>query len=71
MEIKYKTRRVLSLLILLIGLPLYAVCVVTGMTLLVDLPKIIELIIYLFFGVVWVFPLKFVFRGVGQADPKK
>ena len=71
MEIKYKTRRVLSLLILLIGLPIYVICVVTGMTLLVDLPKILELIIYLFFGVVWVFPLKFVFRGVGQADPKE
>ena len=71
MEIKYKTRRVLSLLILLIGLPFYIVCVVTGMTLLVDLPKILELIIYLFFGVIWVFPLKFVFRGIGQADPKE
>jgi len=71
MEIKYKTRRVLSLLILLIGLPIYVICVVTGMTLLVDLPKILELIIYLLFGVIWVFPLKFVFRGVGQADPKE
>ena len=71
MEIKYKTRRVLSLLILLIGLPIYVICVVTGMTLLVDLPKILELIIYVFFGVIWIFPLKFVFRGVGQADPKE
>ncbi len=69
MKMKYKTRRVLSLIILLIGLPFYVVCVVTGMTVFVNLPKFIELIIYLFFGVVWVFPLKFVFRGVGQSDP--
>ena len=69
MKINYKTRRVVSLLILLVGLPLYVVLVVSGMTLLVNLPKFIELIIYLFFGVVWVFPLKFIFRGVGQSDP--
>ncbi len=71
MKIKYKTRRVLSLLILLIGLPFYVVFVVTGMTVLVNLPKFIELFIYLFFGIVWVFPLKFVFQGVGQSDPKE
>ena len=71
MKITYKTRRVLSLLILLIGLPLYAVCVVTGMTVLINLPKFIEFIIYLFFGVVWVFPLKFIFRGVGQSEPEE
>jgi len=71
MKIPYKIRRVLSLLILLVGLPLYVFCVVTGMTVLVNLPKFIELIIYVFFGVVWVVPLKFVFRGVGQSDPNE
>lgn len=69
MKINYKTRRFLSLIILLIGLPLYAVAVVTGMAFLIKLPMVIELFIYIFFGVVWVFPVKFIFRGIGQSDP--
>ena len=69
MKINYKTRRFLSLVILLVGLPLYAAAVVTGLAFLIKLPMVIELFIYIFFGVVWVFPLKFVFRGIGQSDP--
>jgi len=34
-------------------------------------PLIIELLIYLALGVVWAFPLKSVFMGVGQEDPDK
>lgn len=69
MKLKYKTKRLLSLLILLFGLPLYAILVVTGMTFLSHIPIIIELLLYIFFGTVWVFPLKVIFRGVGQSDP--
>jgi len=70
-KLHYKTRRILSLLILLVGLPVYAVFVVTVMSLLVDLPVIIELLVYIFFGVAWAFPTKFIFRGIGQSDPGK
>ena len=70
-KLHYKTRRILSLLILLVGLPVYAVFVVTVMSLLVDLPVIIELLVYIFFGVAWAFPTKFIFRGIGQSDPSK
>ena len=66
----YKTRRILSLLILIVGLPMYAVLVVTCMAFFVALPSLIELILYIFFGIVWVFPLKSIFRGIGQSDPK-
>ena len=69
MKINYKTRRFLSLVILLVGLPLYVAAVVTGMAFLINLPMVIELFIYIFFGVVWVFPVKFIFRGIGQSDP--
>ncbi|PQM58921.1 MAG: DUF2842 domain-containing protein [Rhodobacteraceae bacterium] len=69
MKINYKTRRFLSLIILLVGLPLYAAAVVTGLAFLIKLPMVIELFIYIFFGVVWVFPVKFIFRGIGQSDP--
>ena len=71
MKITYKIRRLLSLVILLLGLPLYAVMVVTGMNFLKNLPLLVELFLYVFFGVVWVFPLKALFRGIGQSEPKE
>ena len=70
-KLNYKTRRILSLLILLVGLPIYAVFVVTVMSFLVDLPIVVELLLYIFFGVVWAFPTKFIFRGIGQSDSGK
>ena len=68
-KVSYKIRRILSLLILLVGLPLYAGLVVTLMSFLGELPPIVELLIYIFFGVAWAFPTKFIFRGIGQSDP--
>ena len=70
-KLNYRTRRILSLLILLVGLPVYAVFVVTVMSFLTDLPVLVELLIYIFFGVAWAFPTKFIFRGIGQSDPGK
>ena len=70
-KLNYKTRRILSLLILLVGLPIYAVFVVTVMSILVDLPIVVELFVYIFFGVAWAFPTKFIFRGIGQSDSGK
>ena len=70
-KLNYKTRRILSLLILLVGLPIYAVFVVTVMSFLVDLPILVEVLVYIFFGVAWAFPTKFIFRGIGQSDSGK
>ena len=67
----YRRRRLLSLFILLVGLPAYAVLAVSGMAFFVNLPVLFELVIYVFLGIVWVFPLKFIFRGVGQSDPER
>ena len=65
----YKARRRLSLLILLVGLPLYIVVAVNVIALF-DRPSIlVEAIVYVSLGVLWAFPFKYVFRGVGQADP--
>ena len=67
--LSYKARRRLSLLILLVGLPLYIV-VALNVIALFDRPSIlVEVIVYVSLGVLWAFPLKYVFRGVGQADP--
>ena len=69
MALSYKARRRWSLVILLVGMPLYVVLVVSLMNWLGDLPFIVELIAYVILGVLWIFPFKAVFRGVGKADP--
>jgi hypothetical protein len=69
MTLSYKTRKRLSLLILLVGVPLYIV-VAVNLVALIDRPSfLVELLIYVGLGVIWAFPLKFVFKGVGQPDP--
>jgi hypothetical protein len=69
MSLSYKTRRRLSLLILLVGLPAYIIIAITVINWL-DRPSLwVELAVYLILGVVWALPFKFVFKGIGQADP--
>jgi uncharacterized membrane protein len=69
--LSYKARRRLSLLILLVGLPLYIVVAVNVIALF-DRPSIlVEVLVYVSLGVLWAFPFKYVFRGVGQADPEQ
>ena len=69
MALAYKTRRRLSLVVLLLGLPLYIVAAVTVVSWL-DRPSIlIELAIYVGLGFLWILPMRAVFLGVGQPDP--
>ena len=64
----YKLKRRLSLLILVVGLPVYIILILNLISSF-DRPNfVVELLIYLLSGVVWAFPLKSVFRGVGQAE---
>jgi hypothetical protein len=69
MALSYKTRRRLSLLILVIGLPLYIVVAVNVVDLIERPSVLVELAIYLGLGFLWIVPLRSVFRGIGQADP--
>lgn len=69
MALSYKARRRLSLLVLIVGLPAYVVMAVTIMSSIDRLPHWLELPTYIFLGVAWAFPLRFVFLGVGKADP--
>lgn len=69
MALSYKSRRRLSLLILLVGLPIYIVAAVTIMNWLGRPPIWVELLVYVGLGVIWALPFKFVFKGVGKADP--
>lgn len=70
MALSYKARRGWSLVILLIGLPAYIVVAVTLVNLLQRPPFVLELAIYVGLGFLWMLPFRFVFRGVGQADPE-
>ena len=64
LSIKLKKR--LSLLILLVGLPVYIILSITVLNLLDRPPIIVELGIYLLLGILWALPFKYIFRGVGK-----
>ena len=65
----YRTKRILSLLLLLIGLPVYIVVAATVAGWF-DRPHIVlEVAIYVALGFLWALPFKAVFKGVGLADP--
>ena len=67
--LSYKARKRWSLVILLVGLPLYIMASVTVISWF-DRPSIlVELLVYLSLGILWALPFKFIFRGVGVADP--
>lgn len=67
--LSYKARRRWSLVILLVGLPLYIMVAVTAMNRIERPPILVEFLIYIVLGLLWALPFKFVFRGIGQADP--
>ena len=69
MALTYKTRRRLSLLILLVGLPAY-IAVAWWVMSLFERPGIwLEFALYIVLGILWVLPFMAVFKGVGLADP--
>lgn len=69
MALSWKARRRLSILVLLVALPAYIVVAITVVGLFERPHILLELGIYAALGVVWVLPLKAVFKGVGQANP--
>jgi len=70
-NLSYKARRRWSLVILLVGMPLYVVVVVTVLNLIGQPPFLVELLVYVVLGFAWIMPFKSVFRGIGQVDPDK
>lgn len=69
MALSWKTRRRLSLVLLLIWLPLFVVAAVTIMNAIERPPLWLELAIYVVLGVIWALPFRFVFKGIGKPDP--
>ena len=70
---RYKTRKRLALLVLVVGLPIYTIVAVTLMSGLMNsdirLPIGLELLAYVALGVGWAIPLRWIFKGIGQPDP--
>jgi hypothetical protein len=70
MSLSYRTRRRLSLLILVIGVPAYIVCAVSLIALL-DRPSFLtELGIYVGLGFLWILPLRRCSAASGGHRPR-
>ena len=69
MTIGYKNRRRISLILLLVGLPIYIIFAINLVALFERPSILVELLIYVGLGIIWAFPFKFIFKGIGQADP--
>lgn len=67
-----KTRKRLSLLVLVIGLPLYIVVAVTLVNWMDARfgrqPILIEVAVYVGLGILWILPFKRVFAGIGREE---
>ncbi|SOC09506.1 DUF2842 domain-containing protein [Rhodobacter maris] len=74
MALSYRTRRRLSLLVLVLGLPAYIVVAVSAVawaeTRWGMLPWWGSVLVYVVLGFLWIVPLKPIFIGVGKADPE-
>ncbi|MBU0780744.1 MAG: DUF2842 domain-containing protein [Alphaproteobacteria bacterium] len=68
-NLSYKARKRWALLILVLGLPTYMIVAVT-ITSTLDRPSfLLELAIYVGLGILWAYPFRSIFKGIGQADP--
>ena len=70
-RMSYRTRKLVCVVLLLVGLPLYVV-VATTLVGLIDRPSfLVELAIYVGLGIVWALPLRGLFLGIARPDPAK
>ena len=67
----YRTRRILSLVPLLVWLPLYIVAAVTVAGWIGRPHVLVEVGVYVVLGFLWALPFRAVFRGVGREDPDR
>ena len=68
MALSWKARRRWSVIILVVGLPLYIVVVVSVLNLLGRPGILVEFLVYIGLGLVWILPFKSIFKGIGQPD---
>lgn len=69
----FKARKRLAIFILVVGLPIYIVVAGSIMSMMLNqeirFPWPVEFLVYVILGIGWAFPLKWVFKGIGQPDP--
>ena len=69
MKLSWKARRRWALAILVLAVPAYIVAAVSLLALF-DRPSFwVELAVYVGLGILWVLPLKPIFKGIGQPEP--
>ena len=66
----YKLKRLFAIFVLLLWLPIYIVLVLNILALFERPSLIIELLVYVIFGVFWALPFKGLFKGIGQKKDK-
>lgn len=69
MTLSHKARKRLAILVLLVAMPAWVVASVTVVGWFERPPILLELAVYVGLGILWVLPLKRLFRGVAQPDP--
>ena len=68
-HLPYKTRKRWAIVVLVVGLPLYII-LAWGITGMFDRPSILlELLVYIVLGILWILPFRGLFKGIGQPDP--
>jgi len=65
----HRARKRWSLVVLLVGMPLWIVAAVTVVGLFERPPLWLEILVYVGLGLVWIVPFRRLFLGVGQPDP--
>lgn len=64
-------RKLLAILVLVLGLPIYIVLATTVLGLFERPSVLVELLIYVALGVAWALPLRGLFRGLAREEPAK
>tara|TARA_E500000178_G_C16639183_1_gene581180 strand:- start:136 stop:354 length:219 start_codon:yes stop_codon:yes gene_type:complete len=67
---KIVVRKGLAYLILLVFLPAYIIFAVTIISFLDRFSLWLELLVYTLLGIVWVYPFKFIFKGLASKNNK-
>ena len=71
MTLSWRARRRWSLVLLLVWMPAYIVAAVTVMNWLGRPSVLVEFLVYVVLGILWVLPFRSVFRGIGRAEEQQ
>ncbi|MCY3874023.1 MAG: DUF2842 domain-containing protein [Rhodobacteraceae bacterium] len=71
MRFRFRTRRRMALLILIVWLPVYVVLAITVINMFDRPPVFVEFLTYVGVGVAWALPFRSIFRGVGRDESNR